>query len=158
MLEIPMARRRELKNVASGILCSFISRNNDVDGYWGIGKLCLLAQERAATNVKLDLLAEKVFPESMEFLKLLEGYHVFLQRHLAARGIPGSWVESAMVDLDFDPAEPPAKQLPFITWGKLFKLTMTILDDRNITHAVSAYGYCAPHNPGKEWRSIGQRF
>ena len=39
-----MAKSKELKNIASGLYGSFISRNNDVRGYWGVGKLCLAAQ------------------------------------------------------------------------------------------------------------------
>jgi hypothetical protein len=132
-----MARRRELKNIASGLLCSFISRNNDVGGYWGVGKLCLLAQVSATTGVELDLLSKTVLPESTELSKLLQGYNTFLQRHLAARNIPERWIASAVVDLDFNPKEQPEKQVPIITWGKLFKLSVTILDDRSRKHTVS---------------------
>jgi hypothetical protein len=153
-----MAQRRELKNIASGVLCSFISRNNDVGGYWGIGKLCLLAQDNATTSVKLDLLTKRVLPESEEFSKLLLGYHFFLGRHLAARNIPSSWVASAIIELDFAPEEQPEKQVPIITWGKLFKLSVSILDDINKKHVVSTYSYCAPHSSSKEHQSVGHRF
>jgi hypothetical protein len=157
-LEASMARRRELKNIASGLLCSFISRNNDVGGYWGIGKLCLLAQDRAITCVKLDLLSEVVLPESAEFSKLLQGYNSFLRRHLAARNISDCWVTSVIIGLDFSPKERPEKQVPIITWGNLFKLSVTILDDRSRKHTVSTYSYCAPHNSRKEHQSVGHRF
>ncbi|WP_426339204.1 hypothetical protein ACN9MZ_23105 [Pseudoduganella sp. S-14] len=153
-----MARRRELKNIASGLLCSFISRNNDVGGYWGIGKLCLLAQDSATTGVEIDLLSKTVLPESTEFSKLLQGYNSFLQRHLAARNIPDCWIASAIVELDFNPKEQPEKQVPIITWGKLFKLSVTILDDRSRKHTVSTYSYCAPHNSRKEHQSVGLRY
>ena len=153
-----MARRRELKNIASGLLCSFISRNNDVGGYWGIGKLCLLAQDGATTGVELDLLSETVHPKSTEFSKLLQGYRSFLQRHLAARGIPDCWIASATIELDFSPKEQTEKQVPIITWGKLFKLSVTILDDRGRKHTVSTYSYCAPHNSRKEHQSVGLRY
>jgi len=153
-----MARRRELKNIASGLLCSFISRNNDVGGYWGIGKLCLLAQDSATTVVELDLLSKTVLPESTEFSKLLQGYYSFLQGHLAARSIPECWIASATIELDFSPKEQPEKQVPIITWGKLFKLSVTILDDRSRKHTVSTYSYCAPHNSRKEHQSVGLRY
>lgn len=153
-----MARRRELKNIASGLMCSFISRNNDVGGYWGIGKLCLLAQDSATTCVELDLLSKTVLPGSAEFSKLLQGYNSFLQRHLAARNIPDSWVASAIIELDFSPKEQPEKQVPIITWGSLFKLSVTILDDRSRKHTVATYSYCAAHNSRKEHQSVGLRF
>jgi hypothetical protein len=34
-----MARRKELIGIANGILGSFKSRNNELDGYWSIGVL-----------------------------------------------------------------------------------------------------------------------
>lgn len=153
-----MARRREIKNIASGLLCSFISRNNDVGGYWGIGKLCLLAQDSAITRVELDLLSETLLPESTEFSKLLQGYNSLLKRHLTARHIPDCWIVSAIIELDFSPKEHPGKQVPIITWGKLFKLSVIILDERSKKHSVSAYSYCAPHNSRKEHQSIGLRY
>lgn len=153
-----MARRHELKNIASGLLYSFISRNNDVNGYWGIGKLCLLTRDCATTSAKLDLLSKTLLPESAEFSKLLHGYNAFLQRHLAARNIPDYWIASAIIELDFSPKDQPAKQIPIITWGSLFKLTVTILDDRGREHSVSTFSYCAPHNSRKEHQSNGQRF
>ncbi|MRW92277.1 hypothetical protein GJ699_19975 [Duganella sp. FT80W] len=153
-----MASRRELKSIASGLLDSFISRNNDVGGYWGIGKLCLHAQDNATSTVKLDLLSQMVFPESAEFSKLMEGYDLLLQRHLAARNIPNSWVASTIIELEFSPSEEPEKQIPVITWGSLFKLSVAIWDDRGKKYAVSAYSYCAPHDSKKEHRSVGQRF
>jgi hypothetical protein len=157
-LEVSMARRRDLKNIASGLLCSFISRNNDVGGYWGIGKLCRLAQDCETAGVKLDLLSKIVRPESAEFSKLLQGYNAFLQRYLAARKIPDCWLTSAIVELDFSPKEQPRKQVRIITRGNLFKLSVTILDDRGRKHTVSTYSYCAPHNSRKEHQSIGHRF
>jgi hypothetical protein len=153
-----MPRRRELKNIASGVLGSFISRNNDVGGYWGIGKLCLHAQDCGTSWVKLDLLSKATIPESVEFSKLLNGYNSYLQRQLAARNIPGFWVVSASIELEFNPEDRPKKQVPIITWGNLFRISVSNLDDRGREHMVSSYSYCAPHNPRKEHQSVGQRF
>jgi hypothetical protein len=154
-----VARRKELKNVASGLYGSFISRNNDIAGYWGIGKLCLLAQSSETTTVKLNLLAEAIAPESPQFAKLLAGYHSFLQKHLSARCIPLSWVVSADIELDFKPEDRPKKHVPIVSWGGLFKLSVAITDDRNKEHAVFGFSYCGPHNPKKEHQSgDGKRF
>jgi hypothetical protein len=82
----------------------------------------------------------------------------YLQKHLSARGIPPTWVASAVIELDFKPT-PPAKRVPIMTWGNLFKLAVTITDDLKKNHAVFAYGYCAPHNPIRESRSArAERF
>lgn len=154
-----MARRKELKNVASGLYGSFISRNNDVSGYWGIGKLSLLAQKNGTTTVQINLISKSIVPESLEFSKLLAGYHSFLQRHLSIRGIPSNWVVSANIELNFKPEHPSGKHIPITTWGNLFKLSVTITDDMNKNHMVYGYSYCGSHNPGKEHRSVGaERF
>lgn len=153
-----MTRRRELKNIASGLLGSFISRNNDVGGYWGIGKLCLLAQKSVTGTVEIGLLSKTISPESVEFSKLIAGYFSFLQEHLAARDIPNIFVASAVIELEFAPTDQPKKQVPIITWGSIFKLSVTIVDDRNKKHTVSAFSYCGPHNSRKEHQSVGQRF
>lgn len=34
-----MGRRKEFKSIVEDVTQFFISRNNDIEGYWGIGKL-----------------------------------------------------------------------------------------------------------------------
>ena len=154
-----MARRRELKNIASGLYGSFISRNNDVAGYWGIGKLCLLAQRQDSSAVRIDLLAESIVPESSEFTKLVSGYGAILRKHLSNRDMPAEWLSSAVIKIDFKPELPSERYIPITTWGSLFKLTVEITDDRNKTYTISGYSYCGPHNPRKESKSAGiERF
>jgi hypothetical protein len=154
-----MARRKELKNIASGLYGSFISRNNDVGGYWGIGKICLLAQQSGVQTVRLDLLAKSITPASSEFSKLVSGYNSILKKHLSAKGIPENWLVSASIELDFKPELPSGKYIPIATWGSLFKLVVCLADDMKKSHTVSGYSYCGPHNPRKESKSAGtERF
>jgi hypothetical protein len=47
-----MPSSRKLKSVAAGLLGSFVSRNNDIGGYWGIGVLC---RDTAAMGGKVEL-------------------------------------------------------------------------------------------------------
>lgn len=148
-----MARRKELRNIASGLYGSFISRNNDVGGYWGIGKLCLLAEQRGVGSVRLDLIGQAITPNSGEFAQLLAGYRGKLQRHMAARKIPDEWVSSAEIEVDFTPPYPSGKRVPVTTWGSLFKLSVSIKDEMGRVHTIEGYGYCGPHNPNKESKS-----
>jgi hypothetical protein len=150
-----VARRKELNNIASGLYGSFISRNNDVGGYWGVGKLCLLAQQHETNIVRLNLLAESISPVSAEFSRLVAGYHTFLQKHLTARHIPKKWVTSAIIELDFKVVYPLGKRIPIVTWGSLFKLTVTITDDMSKNHTITGYSYCGPHSQKKESKSAG---
>lgn len=128
-------------------------------GYWGIGKLCLLAQQRETRSVQVDLLAKSLTPASPEFSKLVSGYFLILQRHLSARRIPENWVTSATIELDFKPESPAGKLISAVTWGSLFRLTVTITDDMKKVYSIYGYSYCGPHNPRKESKSTGaERF
>lgn len=154
-----MARRKELKNIASGLYGSFISRNNDVAGYWGIGKLCLHAQQSSVQIVRLDLLGKSIIPASSEFSKLASGYNSILKKHLSARGISEDWLASATIEIDFKPEPPSGKYIPVATWGSLFKLAVNIADDVKKNHTVAGHSYCGSHDPRRESKSAGtERF
>jgi hypothetical protein len=133
---------------------SFISRNNDIGGYWGIGKLCSLARESATDVVKLDLIEKSISPISHEFDRLVGGYHSLLVKNLIVLGIPLNWVSSANIDINFSPPIPSDRFIPITSWGDLFQVTASIIDDRNFLYSVSGFGYCGPHNPNKEFRRI----
>jgi hypothetical protein len=154
-----MARRKELKSVASGLYGSFISRNNDISGYWGIGKLCLLANQHKTNDVNLNLLTSSLTPSNAAFSKLIAGYHAMLARQLSTKGIPEEWVSSAGIELNFSPEPPSGKHIPILTWGNLFKLSVVITDDKGKIYTVMGYSHCAPHNSSKESKSAGvERF
>jgi len=152
-----MAKRKELKNIASGLYGSFISRNNDVRGYWGVGKLCLAAQRHHTNVVHLDLLSQSNSLMSAEFDKLVVGYQDKLQKHLESRHLPSKCVVSAVIQLDFSP-EYPERYVPIETRGNLFKLSVLIIDDRGKDHRVEGFSYCGSHDPSKELKSTGGRF
>ena len=49
-----MPRSARLTNIANGLCGSFVSRNNDVEGYWAIGKLRLLAGQHEDLAIKVQ--------------------------------------------------------------------------------------------------------
>jgi hypothetical protein len=50
-----MSRKGKIINVTNGVLNSFISRNNSINGYWGIGKICkyLITSNEGQMKIKL---------------------------------------------------------------------------------------------------------
>lgn len=52
-----MAKLRALEHVARTLATMFVSRNNDVDGYWAIGRLYRIAIADGRTPLELNLLA-----------------------------------------------------------------------------------------------------
>ena len=152
-----MARRKELKNIAAGIYGSFISRNNDVAGYWGIGKLCLHAQMHNVTVVSINILEQKMIPQNSEFEKLLKGYNKKLKQYLYAKNISEAWVSLVEIKLNFNP-EPPGKNIPIknICGDSLFELYVSITDDKGKKRSISGFGYCIPHNKKYESKSLDE--
>ncbi|MEL7474838.1 MAG: hypothetical protein AAGJ55_01220, partial [Cyanobacteria bacterium J06555_12] len=103
-----MVRRKELKNVARGIIESFNSRNNDVDGYWGIGKLFQFANSHNVSTVHINLTTGEISPASNQFLSLVNFYQAMLESQLQARGIPSTWIVSVQIDVSFNQVFKPS--------------------------------------------------
>jgi hypothetical protein len=57
-----MPRGARLTNIARGLCGSFVSRNNDLDGYWSIGKLRSLADRYGRAAVLIDVLTSSIHP------------------------------------------------------------------------------------------------
>ena len=50
--------KRKIRDLLAGTLSSFISRNNDMWGYWGIGVLCRETLKNHVFDVQLDILQQ----------------------------------------------------------------------------------------------------
>lgn len=148
-----MPRRRELAAVASGLLGSFVSRNNDVGGYWAIGKLYRHAIENDAPRVVIDLMAKTMAPSAAEFEGMVSHYAEVFGQQCNARHLPADWVAQVQVWIRFDvaPNDPLApshseRETPF-------ECVVAIEDDLGRTHTAQHQGWCAPHDPARERRS-----
>ncbi len=102
VLGMNMGRRRELGSIASGIIGSFRSRNNDVDGYWGIGKLYLLVEHLQSKCISINLCSQQIAPYSRHFDLMTEHYSKMFKGLLTKRSIPLKWVSSAYVYVEFE--------------------------------------------------------
>ncbi|MGK7910008.1 MAG: hypothetical protein AB4050_00785 [Synechococcus sp.] len=97
-----MVRRKELKNVARGIIESFNSRNNDVDGYWGMGQLFQFANFQNVSTIYIDITTGEISPATSKFLSLVNFYQAMLKPQLQARGIPPTWIVKAHIEVRFN--------------------------------------------------------
>lgn len=148
-----MTTRKELKGIAAGLYGSFISRNNDVDGYWELGKLRLHADMNNSFLIVINLVDGTIEPPSDEFSKLLEYYMTFLRRRMITRNMASGLLTAAKIDLVFNVSLPDGKMSLRTTFGSLFKLTVTLTDDRDKHYIITGFGYCAPHNSKFEFQS-----
>jgi hypothetical protein len=148
-----MGHRRELKNIAGGIISSFKSRNNDVDGYWEIGKLYKFAIEQNIDTVELDLINITITPPTDEFQPLLKLWRSKLESNLNSRNIPITWLASAKIIAMFN--QEYIKK--YHNWGSApgdhCTCTFEIIMDNGRKSSVTSGTNCRPHDPRKETRS-----
>lgn len=142
-----------LTNIAHGLCGSFTSRNNDLDGYWAIGKLRLLAEKYGQTTVVLNLLTSSIHPSASEFAPVLARYRRLLAKLADLTRIPLEEITAADIKLDFAP--PPWPRISYYKpqWGDQFTLTVTINADDRATGSMRHGGYCRSHDPAQESRS-----
>ncbi len=142
-----MPRRKELRGAAFGLLGSFVSRNNDVGGYWALGRLYKHAVKTDAPNVCVDLLNLTITPPSSDFAAMATHFQRMLGTQLSARLLPVDWVSGATICVEFRRTKSPD------TPGDLFDAVVTITDDKGRAHRASASGACWVHDPARESRS-----
>lgn len=148
-----MGRRRELGSIASGIIGSFNSRNNDIDGYWGIGKLYKVVAQLERKIVSIDLSNKAMRPTSNEFGSMVTFYHNMLTRLLVKHGIPEKWVISANITVEFEATFVHEHHYWRSELGHPCNLKCYIYDDKGREHIAYAYNNCRPHEPSRESQS-----
>lgn len=146
-----MARRKEFKTIASGLLSSFVSRNNDVYGYWGIGKLYSHMVASKSMTLKIDLIYKKIEPKNIEFEVLISEFYERMMTQIKNRRINIDHLKSAEIILEGFPNE-PITSLGQIAPNKM-NCKLNIKDDLNRTHSSEANVQCSEHNPNKESKS-----
>lgn len=150
-----MPRSARLSNIAAGLCGSFASRNNDLAGYWAIGKLRSLAEQYSQTAVSLDLLAPSIQPSSPEFAQVLADYHLLLRKLASRSGILLETINAAYITVDFLPSPWLRASYYKKQWGQQFLVTVSISSDGRADGIVSHVGYCRPHDPNRERRRSG---
>lgn len=140
-----MARRKELQGVCNDLLDNFVSRYNDLDGYWVLGKF-----QRYLTDEKANELCFSLFPERnahaiIIFNQTLTFYRTELKRHLKIRAIPIKWVKKGQVMVQQASGNRLASEVLLITdLGTVYtsKRTLTV----------------NPHDPTKELRRSKEHY
>ena len=146
-----MAKRKTLKGIAHGLLGTFVSRNNDIGGYWGLGVLRQFANRISVRSLELDLLRS-----SGDHPVLQEVETRYRNRLLDALGsarIAPTEIEGAKIGIFF------ADEIDFpdavhSTRGKPYKCTVTLTRRDGIAVSAERIGYCDAHDPSRESRSM----
>lgn len=96
-------RKHEIKNIACGLLSTFVSRNNDVLGYWGIGKLHGLMIQTKTLEITIDLINHTMIPHAPTFQLMVKYYSERLQESLIKRMGSFSLLQQAIIKLTLFP-------------------------------------------------------
>ena len=148
-----MGHRKELKNITGGIISSFTSRNNDVDGYWELGKLYAFCKTNNHEAIKLNILDVEIEPKADEFIPLVRMWKSKLESHLESRNIPILWIRTATILSKFN--QDYFEEYHY--WGSKLGDHCTcvceITTDDGKVYSTTAGTNCKPHNSEKESRS-----
>lgn len=146
-----MARRKEFKTIADGLISSFVSRNNDVYGYWGIGKLYSHMVSTGSMMIKVDFMHRTINPRNDEFKSLINEFANRLFIQITRRGLNREFLKRAELTITGYPNE----LSPY--FGKMapnkVNCKLVILDDLNREYFSEANTWCREHNPDNELKS-----
>jgi hypothetical protein len=144
--------RRILKGLANGLIETFISRNNDVSGYWGIGQLYREALEHQQLETCLDLLGNCAQPNGPIGAAVILQYRSYVSARLARHQMSLADLVVAKIEIrfgTFGACQPPQDH----THGDPFLCRVYLRAHRGPTYSATRCGRAAPHDPFTESRS-----
>lgn len=145
--------RRDLNGVAAGLATSFVSRNNDLDGYWSLGLLRRLADRQRRESLHFDILSGSTDPQDPMLAHVCRAYRAALSRQLIVRNLDRALVAKADILVSFNAPPLPVTAPAAATYGPPFSCCVRLLDDREKEHSHTVVAHCAPHDPRFERRS-----
>lgn len=147
--------RNALKSIAAGVLGSFVSRNNDFNGYWAIGQLYSLALKSRGKTVSISLTGDSGVPRGTLPGALEFKYGEMFFNLLARWAIQKDCIKTATIILEFE-CDMPSSQV-LANNGKPFRATFAVETDYGQCFQLQYSGACWSHNPARESRSTRGR-
>jgi hypothetical protein len=146
-----MPSRKQWTDLVAAISGSFVSRNNDVDGYWALGLLRAQAGSMGASDLRLNLLRGTVSPHCEAGVRVARTYQHVLLHQLAVRRMAPERIAEATVVLSFRCEDRGMSS--YTTYGEPFQCAVSLEDDRGRMHNRNIVARCAVHDPKTEIRS-----
>lgn len=148
-----MPRRSELNGVAADIVRSFASRNNDVCGYWALGKLYAFAKEHSNNSLPIPLVPSELASGNETVTFVARNYGNKLHALIQSRKLPESWLVSACITVQFESTTAKPQFFSLRADGRPFQCRIQIEDDLGRKHVAAVVGWCAPHDSNIETQS-----
>lgn len=149
-----MPGSRALKGIASGLVETFVSRNNDVFGYWGIGQLRNETEDRESRTVELDLLSGETDPKRPVASNLIVKYSGYLSASLVRAGFPLSRVIRARILVEFGSFGDARDPDLFSTLGEPFNCKAVLVGTSGKAFSAVRGGLCRRHDARCEQQSM----
>jgi hypothetical protein len=134
---------------------SFVSRTNDLEGYWAPGVLYRLARERGTLELSFVLAADERIVAVETLDAVTRSFKDVLAFQLERRHVPTTWLVSAELRVQFESGASMPSYLGLYAGCKPFTCSATLIDDRGRKHEASASSWCWPHDPKREARRAG---
>ena len=144
-----MARRNAFKGIVNDVASSFVSRKNDVGGYWGIGMLHSLARDNSTSKVRIDL-SEASCAALPVFASLIRRYRSMIEGQAAAKDLR---FQASSIEIEFDLPRDRSGADFCMGDETPFRCSLTIVDDRGKAWSHIISGCSRPHDPALESRS-----
>ena len=142
--------KSSLQGIVNGLLSTFVSRNNDIGGYWGLGVLRKLAESNELDQIEIDLLCDDAETEAIGYCK--SRYRVWLGKNLERNGLSFGSILTACIRLrflrDFESYPNAIRD----TRGFPYECVIEIRHNTDPVYIASKIGVCAPHDPEREYR------
>lgn len=148
-----MPRRAQLLEIASGLLGSFVSRNNDVGGYWALGVLYRQAQEQGRMQVEIPIWPLNDSLNDALIESLAEKYGQIFLSLMARQQIPLSWLRSATLSVEFESPNANPRYRQSHAAERPFVCRLSLTSDLDRKHQLALSGWCWPHSEQREHQS-----
>src|SRR5262245_36563398 len=94
-----MSRRKQFRGICHDILETFVSRYNDLDGYWALGQYVAFLNGLGESQIQFKLNSSIVVPESAGFNASAAYYRGAIFRMMEANAMPRIWFADATIKL-----------------------------------------------------------
>lgn len=148
-------RRTALMGLTAWMRDTFMSRNNDFEGYWVPGQLYRAVENFPEKKFVVDFLDGAFAPDTDITQKISRKYPDFLWRMLNRQGIPAVWIQSATVTCVFGVEKPGDDRKDWSGGpGGFYDCVAEIVDNRGRAYRMAREGWCWPHDPKREYRRV----
>lgn len=149
-----MIARRKFNHITAGLLSKFLTRYNDIDGYWALG--VMYTEARAFdSRVEIDVLHGVARPDSPACTDMARSWALDLRAALARHGIAPDALAAATMSLEFGVA--PMPKLPNYpydhNYGPDFRASLRLQSSDGCVFVRQDRGYCTPHEEFRGRRS-----